>query len=340
MNFFEILFFAVNAVLPIVLLILIGYLLKKFNFVNDSFISVANKMVFRVVLPVMLFLGVYRVDDLSSINWNIAWFAVGALITIFFLALISVTLFTKNNRQKGVVLQAAVRCNFAIIGIPLVGLLAANNPEALTNASILVLFAVTTSNILSIIALSIFPKGEIDINGNPVKQKINWGTTLLKIVKNPLIIGILLGLTTVLIRPLFYPFTIREGIPFIYTTADILARMATPLALITLGAAFKFSSAKRLMGQIIHGTLWRVVLVPGIMITLAVIFREQLGFDENTFPALIALFGAPIAVTSVVMALELDNDEELAAQLVVWTSIVSIVTIFTIVVVLKSLGIF
>jgi predicted permease len=339
MNFFNDLAFTANAILPIILLILIGYLIKKIGFVSDSFIGGANKFMFRFALPVLLFLGVYNVGDLAEVNWFIPLFAVAGLIIIFVGALISASIFTKSNKQKGVIIQAAVRCNFAIVGLPLINLLTGGSAEAMAVAAIMVLFAVTTSNILSIIALTLFPKeDQFDEMGNIVKQRINWGYTLLTIIKNPLIIGILSGLVIVLVRPLFGGWTIREGVPFVFTTATWIGQMATPMALICLGAAFKFNAVKRLMGQIIHGAIWRLLIVPGVMLTLVIVLREHLNFTSDAFPAFIALFGAPIAVTSAVMAGQFNNDEELAAQLVVWTSIGSIITMFVIVMVFRGLG--
>jgi len=347
MPLYEIFLSSINAVLPIVLLIFIGYFLKKIKFLSDGFLSGANKVVFRFALPMMLFLNVYRVDSLDNINWNVVWFAIAGILTLFSMGLLSVFLFTKNNLQKGVVLQNVVRCNFAIIGIPLVALLTGNNPEALMITSVLTLFVIPLTNILAIVALTIYPKG-VDEEGNVIQQKINWGYTLKKIITNPLIIGILSGFVVVMIRPLIggwtisdrFPngWTIQAGLPFIYTVAAQIAAMTSPLALIVMGGAFKFASVKKLWPQIVHGTMWRVIIAPSILITLAVVFREPLGFNQTIFPAFIALFAAPVAVTSAVMAEEMGNDGELAGQLVVWNSVVAVFTIFTIVMILMSMG--
>ena len=328
---------AMNAVLPIVLLIFIGYILKRINFISDGFLSGANKLVFRFAIPVMLFMNVYNVQNLNNVNWNIVWYAVAGVLSLFGLGLLSVFLFTKDPLKKGVVLQCIVRPNFAIIGIPLVALLTGNSPEALMVTSVLTLFIIPLTNILAVVSLSIYPKG-IDNEGNVIQQKINWGYTFQKIATNPLIIGILTGFIVVLIRPIFQGFTIRNDVPFIFTTLQWIQNIASPLALIALGAAFKFGAFRRLLPQIIHGTLWRVIIAPTMLIGIAIIFRNQLGFDEYVFPAFIALFAAPVAVTSVVMAEEMGNDGELAGQLVVWNSIVSIFTVFIIVMILMSMG--
>ena len=56
---------ASNAVLPIVLLILLGCFLRIRGFLSDGFLSVGSKVVFRLCLPVMLFVSVYSIENLS-----------------------------------------------------------------------------------------------------------------------------------------------------------------------------------------------------------------------------------------------------------------------------------
>ncbi|MGN1154712.1 MAG: AEC family transporter, partial [Agathobacter sp.] len=110
-----------------------------------------------------------------------------------------------------------------------------------------------------------------------------------------------------------------------------LSKISSPLALIILGGQFDFAAVKELRKQIAIGTLARVVIVPTIAIGLAITlstFTSLIDFSAEVYPAFIALFGTPVAVSSAIMAQEMDNDGTLAGQLVVWTSIASIFTIF------------
>ena len=95
--------------------------------------------------------------------------------------------------------------------------------------------------------------------------------------------------------------------------------------------SFDFAAVKELKKQIAIGTVARVVAVPGIALSVAIVlstYTNILNFSPQVYPALIALFGSPVAVSSAIMAQEMDNDGTLAGQLVVWTSIASIFTIF------------
>jgi predicted permease len=117
--------------------------------------------------------------------------------------------------------------------------------------------------------------------------------------------------------------------------------LTTPIALIVMGGQFEFSAVKALMKDIVVGTVWRIVIAPLIGIGGAILvskYTNLCSFGANEYPALIALFGSPVAVSSAVMADSMGNDKQLAAQLVVWTSLCSIVTIFVTVCILMSLG--
>ena len=94
------------------------------------------------------------------------------------------------------------------------------------------------------------------------------------------------------------------------------------------------------MKEITIGIVWRIVLAPVIGLGCAILLNKLgiLSCGANEYPALLALFGSPVAVSSAIMAEQMHNDEQLATQLVVWTSICSIVTIFAFVCVLMGMG--
>lgn len=330
--------FAVNAIFPIILLILLGYFLRQIHFFNDSFITTANKFVFHVALPALLFYNVYEINSLSAIEWGAVIFALITILTVFIIGFICVKFTVKEKRQKGVILQSFFRSNYALIGFPLSEAL--GGAECLGITAVLSAFTIPAFNILAVIALTVF----IEDNG---QKHLNIKGLLIKIIKNPLIIGVCAGLLILFIRS-FIPvnasgepiFSIKNSIPFFYSVISSLSKIASPLALIVLGGQFSFKAIKGLMPQIIYGTAVRTILVPALTLTAAVIMSSYTGlisFETAHYSSLIALFGSPIAVSSAIMAGEMDNDAELAGQLVVWTSLVSIFTLFIIIVAMKAL---
>lgn len=374
----DVLLTSINAVFPIILLILLGYLLKRFKFLNDNFIKIGNKFVFKVCLPCMLCINIYdNMQSFADIRWDVVIYSTVVILIIFGLGLLTAILITKQQNRRGVILQCAFRSNFAIIGLTLVGRLGGD--EAL--GGIISAFSIPVFNILAVVALSIFTEKEQSALGrealkNPAPPAIEEGASsspgvkasksknsiksiLLNIVKNPLIIGVAVGLVLVGIREIeracgwikliedggvtkeVVAFRLSAELKFLYTAIKDLKAIASPLALIVLGGQFEFSAVKGMTKEIIAGTIWRIVVAPLIGIGVAILlsnYTDLFTFDSTVYPTLIALFGTPVAVSSAIMAGEMKNDEQLATQLVVWTSIGSIITIFVIVFALMSFG--
>ncbi len=328
----ENLLFTLNAILPIILPILLGYGLKRLHFFSDIFLTEANKLVFKVLIPILLFSNLY-LADLTQINWVFVGYAALAIIVLFLIGMI-VVIFIPNRKQKGVVLQAAFRSNYAIIGIPLATAL--GGAVAGAEASVVAAVSVPLFNILAVVALSIYDHEE--------GQKISVKNILFKIVTNPLILGVFCGLVVCGITMGINSVPgndvvgfLNEYLKFIPDTISTLGKMATPLALIVLGGKFEFKAVKALWRQITVAVALRLVIAP----TLFLIIAYFLGFKGSTqFAILIALFASPIAVSSAPMAAQMGQDEELAGQIVVWTSVLSAFSLFIIILICASMQIF
>ncbi|MBQ8210736.1 MAG: AEC family transporter [Clostridia bacterium] len=332
MTFGEIFLFSFNAVMPIVLLILLGYFLKRIKLLNDSFLSTANKFVFNSALPCLLFFNVYNIGGLGEVQWSTVAFAVGVILLLFVAGLVYSVFFVKENRQKGVVWQSFFRSNFAIIGLPLSQAL--GGAEGIATASILSAFSIPLFNALAAIALSVFVTGE-------GKNKISVKDIILRVVKNPLIIGVFAGFAVLGVRSLIPAgaFSIKADLPFIYDFFDMFSDIASPLALVVLGGQFRFDAVKKLRKQIVPAVVARIVFAPALGIVLAIIMSDYLNFTAAHYASFVALFGSPVAVSSAIMAQQMDNEGQLANQILVWTSIFSVFTVFITVTVLKYMAI-
>ena len=319
---------AINAVFPVVLLIFLGYFLRRTGFLTENFVKVGNKLVFRLCLPATLFVNVYEMDSLSSMPWNVVIYCTGAIVVLFLLGMAVSVATTKDNRRRGVIWQCSFRSNFAIIGISLSTALGGETAAAV--GAILLTLMVPLFNIFAVIALEYFTE---DASGH----KHTAGSMVMGILKNPLVIAACLGFACMGIRWLEklifgdVVFKLNRELAFLYTVIKNLKSLATPLALLVLGGQFQFSVVKGMFREIAVGTLYRVVLAPVLGVGCAILlsrYTNLLSCGPESIPAMLALFGSPVAVSSAVMASEMGSDEQLAAQLVVWTSIASIVTIF------------
>jgi predicted permease len=326
---------AANAVLPIMLLILLGFILKKKGFLSEDFLKTGNKLIFNVCLPVMLFVNVYNIESVNALRWDLILYCIALVFIIFAMGFATALMTTKVIARRGVLLQCTFRSNFAIIGLSLAAAVGGSGAESM--AAVVSAFVIPVFNVLGVVALSIFDEN---------KKRHDFAGILQSVVKNPLIIGAVTGLLCLLIR---YAqecvfgevvFSVRRELPFVLSAMNQLKNCTTPLALIILGGQFQFSAAKEAMREIVVGTLWRIVIAPVLGIGAAIClsrYTNWISFGPDEFPALVALFGSPTAVSSAIMARQMGGDGQLATQYVVWTSLGSILTLFLTVCALMSM---
>ena len=325
----EDLIFAINAVLPIILMIVVGYFLKRIKLLEEDTAKKLNTLVFRVFLPIMLFLNVYKIQNFEEIDFGFVFYAIGITVLLFLVGIPVMHFIFKENKQRSVMLQGIFRANYALVGIPLAESLF--GAEGSIMASLLSAFVVPVFNILAVICLTIYSAGD---------KKPSIKNVFKGILKNPLIQGIFFGLLALLIRAIFVELNVEfrlSDVTPVYKTLQNLSSIATPLSLLVLGARFELSAIPHLKKHIIIGTVNRVVIVPIIGIGVALLFNR---FTGAQFASFVACFCTPVAVSSVPMSQEMGADADLMGQLVVWTTVFSAFSIFIASFVLKSLGIF
>jgi predicted permease len=240
---------------------------------------------------------------------------------------------TKDPRRRGAVWQCFFRSNFAIIGLPLAQSL--GGAEGAAAAALLSAFSIPLFNVYGVIALSVY-----------TGQKRSFGSVMKSIVVNPLTLGIFSGLIALAIRfgqlQLFgrAVFSLQRATLFLYKVLNHLKAATTPMAWIVLGGQCEFSAVKGMLKEILVAVGGRVVLAPVLALCTAITLSNMgwLPCGNGEYAALIALFGSPVAVVSAIIAGNMGSDKQLASQLVFWTSLVSVGTIFITVCVLMATG--
>jgi len=305
--------FALNTVLPLLLLMSTGWFCRRVGLLNESLVTGVNQLVFRVFLPVNLCLSVMKTPYDMEISGAAFVLVGGGVLLQFLLLFFIVPLLEKDRKKTGVMIQAMGRANYAFFGIPLVALLFPGQDTSL--AALLVTVTVPVYNVMSVIALCVWGGGKAD-----------YKDILLKIVKNPLIVSSLLGLALWLAH---------VSLPaFLESTLQDLSKVATPLALFTLGGAIQFSSAKAHLKQLMIVVPWKLIISPVIFMGACIL----LGLRGVALACAFIAFGAPTAVSSYPMAQQMGGDGELAAECVAITSALCIFTTFLFVFFLKSAG--
>lgn len=307
--------FAFTAVFPLFALAAVGYMMRKLKWFDEVYVSKTNKFCFRVCLPVMLFYNIYinKVD--VGENAKLISFGIVGVFAIALAASVIVPFFVRKNERRSVMIQAIFRSNCLLFGMPAVINLFGEKgaaPMALVIAAVIPLF-----NVIAVVILCIFdPKGQ---------NKIDILRILKGIAKNPLIIAAVVGVIAVYVG-VQMPEAIEDAVAGI-------AKLASPLALIALGANFDFRDTAGNGKLLSAGVALRLIIVPGILIAAA----AALGFRGPQLGALLLLFASPVAVTSYVMSCDAGADGALAAQFVVFSTALVSITLFGFIWILRSL---
>ena len=184
----ENLLFSCDVIVPIFLLIMLGYALTRLKLWDGNFLKVANNICFKCFLPVLLFYNVATADIFVVFNGKLILYACLCACALCGILFLIVPLFVKDKKRRGVLIQGTFRSNFLLFGVPLGYSIGGDNGEIL--AAVVAAFYVPIINMLSVISLYAFSDS---------KNK-NMKSALLGIIKNPLIIGGVSGLVFSLIR--------------------------------------------------------------------------------------------------------------------------------------------
>lgn len=306
-----------NVIAPVFFLMVLGYFLVNYTSLADGKLTKqANAIVFKIFLPCMLFYNVYQSDIGSEIHSRIRlciWAAGGLLILFVLLCLIVPRIVTQEN-QQGVVIQGIFRSNYVIFGVAVVQNM--YGPKSTTTAAILSAILVPMYNFLAVVVLSIF--GE--------KRENDWKKIILDIIKNPLIISSVLGI-------IFSLLGIRLPTA-VDTTVQDLAKLSTPIAFMILGGDLDFSKVKGNLKTAFVVLTIKLVILPLIMIPMVV----MMGYRDADLLSGVLAYQTPVAVSSYIMAQQAGADGQLVGQLVVFSSVLSIFTLFVTIFILRTMG--
>ena len=319
------LLYSLNCVVPLFAVIGLGVLLRRLGVLNEGFVDAGTKLGFRVALPCLLFTQVAEADLTRAIDPKLCWFTIVSVALVTGLLCLITPRLVKSRAACGALVQGIFRGNFAILGIPL----AINmfGTEGAAPTALLLPVTVPLYNILAVLVLSLFAP-EDGAAGGSARKVPGFGKVLLGIVTNPLIIGIALAMPLSLLRV--------ELPEMVSRTLDSVASLATPVALLCLGAQFDWKNARQNLRLTIPAALVKQALIPAVMLTAAALF----GFRDGELGALFIVFMAPSSVSSYIMAKNMRSDAQLAAQMILWTTLLSMFTMFLGIYILRSLGLF
>lgn len=311
--------YSANTVLPVLVMVLLGYLLKRIGFLDTAFFSQSERFVFKISLPCMLFLEVSGAGGAESFNFKLVAFCCAGIIGTVALLWILVPCIVKGNDKRGAIIQGIYRSNFAVLGVPL-----ATNMFGDEGAQVIAItmpFVIILFNVFAVILLSVFAPKEARLTPRQLAV-----TTLRTIFTNPLIIAVVLAL----------PFLLLDWeLPMLLKkSATYLSNTTFALALMSLGSGVTLSALRGKLRYSLPAALGKTVVLPLIMVVLGVLC----GFRGIELGLILILFGTPSAVSSYIMAKNMKSDHELAGQILLLTTLLCIFTFFGGVFCLKTLG--
>ena len=309
---FDNIIFTANIVAPVFLIIAVGYFAKKRKIINEVFVDVTSRFVFRISLPVFIFLEISTLDLSQVFEVEQIVFITSATFITYLLIWIGTIPYIKNAEDKSAFIQGSFRGNYAIVGLALISNLFGD--DALGKATLILAFLLPVYNVLAVIVLTV-PKQQ---------GKLNFKSMLIEILFNPLILAVIFALP-------FSFFKIRLPEMFI-STGNYLADLALPLALVGIGGSLNIENLKRASTLAFSSSIIKIVVLPLILTFIAIL----LGYRHDDLGIMFIVFACPTAIASFVMADVMGANSKLAGNIIMITTLGSVFTISLGILLLKS----
>ena len=322
--------FAVSIILPNLILMGLGFFMRKREQISQDFIDQASYFVFNYCLPSLLFFSV--VDSQVDYGAQIPLILAGLVVTLllFFGAEVYARRFIADSRDQGVFVQGVFRSNMAIIGLATVA--NAYGQAGLSIGAVYMGVITLVFNVLAVITLSRDEKIAASNVAMPVIKTRAMVSSRLrlvgkKVITNPLIIALIAAFVYKAL-----PLPPLTGV--IHKTGDLLSAVALPLALVCAGASIDVKSMLHLSGLSMQASVGRILIAPILAVTVGLFFD----LDTVHFGVLFLMVASPTAAASYVMAKALGGNEILAANILAFTTVFSMLGMAVGVALLRGLG--
>ena len=308
----ESLLMATKVVLPMAMMVGIGVLFRIFNLADGPTMKKVDSMIFKVFMPMVSFYNIYKTDFTQFGDVSYILYGVAVVMVLFLFAMFVVPKFVTPGPTAASYGQAIFRSNYLIFGAAVAeSIYGAGNFGLVT---LLGSVAVPLFNAQAAVLLETARHGAADI------KKL-----LLAIAKNPTVIATVAGLA-INFSGMILPELVLEVV-------QDLAGLTTPLSFLSIGVTLSLGLVAK-KAYLFSAVALRLVIIPAIFVPLGVL----LGFRGQELCALMILFAAPTAVSSYPMAVAMDADGDFAAQMVAYTTVLCLPTIFVLTLILNTLG--
>ena len=294
-----------NIVSPVFLVLLLGYFAKQRGHIDDNFVDKGTWIVFYLALPFKLFYDIKNARIESLHPKYVLYILLGVIFVIFLSLIIGKVIGIKDKRKLSAFVHCAYRSNFVYVGFPILDILY-NGAPSMEHMIVIVSFGLTLYNISAIILLTYYSESE--------EKRISFLDIIVKIIKNPIIIGVVFG---ALFNFLHIP--VYSGVD---KAIEMVSKISTPMSLILIGASLNFESSKSDFKLMFLSAFIKTVLAPLILIPTG----KWLGFTNMELGIAYVFWATPCAANCFIFTRQMNSDYEFASKIITLSFIMSIVT--------------
>lgn len=301
----ENLLMGINIISPVFFVLLIGYFAKQKGYIDNNFVDKGTWIVFYLALPFKLFYDVKNAKIESLHPKYVAYILLGVIFIIFMSIIIAKSLKIKDKRKLSAFVHCAYRSNFVYVGFPILDIIY-NGAPSMEHMIVIISFGLTLYNISAIVLLTYYSEAE--------EKRISILDIIIKILKNPMIAGVVFG---AIFNFLHLP--VYQGVD---RAIEMVAKISTPMSLILIGASLNFESSKSDFRLMFISAFIKTVVAPALLIPIGV----KLGFTNMELGIAYVFWATPCAANCFIFTKQMNSDYEFASKVITLSFIMSIIT--------------
>lgn len=295
----------INIISPVFFVLLIGYFAKQRGYIDNNFVDKGTWIVFYLALPFKLFYDVKNARIESLHPKYVAYILLGVIFIIFISIIIAKTLKIKDKRKLSAFVHCAYRSNFVYVGFPILDIIY-NGAPSMEHMIVIISFGLTLYNISAIVLLTYYSEAE--------EKRISILDIIIKILKNPMIAGVVFG---AIFNFLHLP--VYQGVD---RAIEMVAKISTPMSLILIGASLNFESSKSDFRLMFISAFIKTVVAPALLIPIGV----KLGFTNMELGIAYVFWATPCAANCFIFTKQMNSDYEFASKVITLSFVMSVIT--------------
>lgn len=294
-----------NIVSPVFIVLLLGYFAKQKGYIDSNFVDKGTWIVFYMALPFKLFYDIKNARIESLHPKYVLYIVLGVISIIIIALLIAKALKIEDKKKLSAFVHCAYRSNFVYVGFPILDIIY-NGTPSMEHMIVIVSFGLTLYNISAIVLLTYYSEAE--------DKSISVKDILIKIIKNPMIVGVVFGAIFN-----FLNIPVYQGVD---KAIEMVAKISTPMSLILIGASLNFESSKSDFKLMFISAFIKTVLAPLILIPIGI----KLGFTNMELGIAYVFWATPCAANCFIFTKQMKSDYEFASKVITLSFIMSVIT--------------